>query len=211
MSCGSSNAHPPRAIPDLGQVTEDDFEPARPDVRDVFQEEDSRSYDANCFKDVDPNSRASASNSNPVPRNRDVLAGEPCGDHVDQAHELSPVDLADVAEVGSVRVPLSEDGARAWRAFRHVDDAPADEGSDSHADAAVPCAEFEDLQAGPPCAKDAITCVRLSSSFRWPPPGAKPAIRGRAKYVRRLHAGEPRQGLKPCYSRLTYLHIEVAR
>lgn len=165
MSCGSSHADPARAVPDLGQLTEDDFEPSRPDIRDVLQEEDSRSYDANCFEDVDPNSRASTSNSNPVPRNADVLAGKACGDYVHLADELTPVDFLDVPKIRGVRVSLSEDGARAWGTLRDVRDSPAYQGSDSHSKTAVPGTQFEDLQADP--LRERRTCVN-ASSFRRP-------------------------------------------
>jgi hypothetical protein len=66
----------------------------------------------------------------------------------------------------------------------------ADQGSYSHTQAAVARAEFEDLQADPP---GRSTYLRTPSSPGGPS-GAQPAIRPRA---RRLHAGEPRQGLKP--------------
>lgn len=174
MSCGSSYADVPRVVADRGQVAEDDIEAPRPDVRDVLQEEESGSNDANRVNDVGPDSRASASYANPVPRNADVLAGRPCGDHVDLADELRPVDLSDVAEVRSVRVPLGENGARAWRALRDVRDASVQKRGDCQAESSVAGTEFEDLQADPRTERRKCE-VRVAVFSQVAPPG--PSLR----------------------------------
>jgi hypothetical protein len=104
---GSSQAHPARVIPDVGQRPENDVEAQSKVSSHVLQEDESRSHSANALRDEreDVSRVISTGSLSCVGERLARVAGR----HDLDARPGVPVDVLEVAEVRDVRVAVGED------------------------------------------------------------------------------------------------------
>jgi hypothetical protein len=82
---GRSQHSPPAAIPERGQITEDNSESPSKESWTVFHESEARSYFANDARHVGPQAGALAGDSFAFSGNADVLTGETARYHVNKS------------------------------------------------------------------------------------------------------------------------------
>lgn len=123
---------PSRIKPERGQVTEDDSEPARSEHWGVLHEDVTGSNLANDASELAPEAGSLALDAGAAPRARDVLAGEPAADDVDEPAPGQPVEGADVVPDGervehAVALALSEHALAVGVEFDGADGAPPEQ------------------------------------------------------------------------------------